>query len=196
MKNLLNYLTVAAMFLLFHITANAQLAYMPSPLTDDQDLISIEIEDETPAYNREEVKDYLPFENENLFGGNEEEEDISNYLPLASPLFGQEVNDADLPLDSGNGYFLETGEAYTESSYAVFADNNFKEIVISFDASKEESIQVNLLNTVGVTIRHETYAIDNGFDNFSLDIEDLPRGLYTLKLTGNTQNVIKKFVIK
>ncbi len=195
MKKILNFLTLACFISASTFSLQAQMAYMPAPVDNELDYVDLTADEEV-SYNTEEVKDYLPIESTTLFGGIEEDEDISNYLPLASPLFGQEESEEYLPLESDNGYFLETNDTYTESSYAVYADNKFEEIIVSFDAAKEENIQVNLFNSVGVKIRQETYNTDSGFNNFSLDIENLPRGLYTLKLTGNTQNVIKKFVIK
>ena len=195
MKNVLTPVLITSIGLLTGTSLKAQLAYMPAPINDDVVTWGGDTEEEV-TYNIEEVKDYLPLETTQVFGENESSEDISNYLPLEAPLFGEDLNEEDLPLDSGNGYFLETGLNYTESSYAVYADNGFKEIIVSFDASKEEDIRVNLYNTVGVQIRQDSYNTRLGLNNFSLDIESLPRGLYTLKLTGNKQNIIKKFVIK
>ena len=176
---------------------NAQMAFHQAYQLEDQPgLSNIDVQQDfgLTQFDMASTEKYLPFSNAPFTI--EEEEDISNYLPFAEPLFGIESQEMALPLNDNNGYFVESTTETKESQMVIFSDRQFNEIIVSLETSEEKNISIAIHNAYGKEIIQRSILTNQGFNDISVEVEQLESGLYTMKIKSDKESVHKKFIIK
>lgn len=69
-------------------------------------------------------------------------------------------------------------------------------IRISFKNTTDENFQVNLMNITGKTVYQQDITEANEFVDTSIDVTNLPDGVYILNIQGNTKSTTKRIIIE
>jgi hypothetical protein len=81
-------------------------------------------------------------------------------------------------------------------SFRLYPNPNNGNFTIEINASQQETVEINVLNTSGVTV----YSLNNlevsGFISRNIDLGTLPEGTYIFKISKGNESTLKKFVIK
>jgi hypothetical protein len=81
-------------------------------------------------------------------------------------------------------------------SFRLYPNPNNGLFMIDINATQEETVNLNVLNTSGVTV----YSLNNlevsGFVSRNLDLGTLPEGTYIFRISKGNESTLKKFVIK
>ncbi len=67
-------------------------------------------------------------------------------------------------------------------------------IFITLDGDANEKVDVSLINQHGKIVLQQSEFIQNGTNQFRIDLETLPAGIYHSVIIGETRNGVKKFV--
>jgi hypothetical protein len=79
---------------------------------------------------------------------------------------------------------------YPNPSQGIFSVN------VAYAENKDAQFKIAVTNLQGITVYSENVGINKTSFNKSLNLEDLPKGIYFLHLNSELQQVIKKIVIK
>ncbi len=75
--------------------------------------------------------------------------------------------------------------------YPVMPGNNIR---VTYDASNASDVLMLVYNTYGKDVHRENREITQGINDFTMTIENLPRGYYVLKMVGGGINESVSFV--
>ena len=92
--------------------------------------------------------------------------------------------------------FVGTNDLPTGVSALNIFPNPFKEsFQISIEMESRQSVNLQLLNAVGKTVFAEDKALHSGSNNWSISIQnELPNGVYFVKMTGEHGDLIRKIL--
>ncbi len=77
------------------------------------------------------------------------------------------------------------------SVYPIPAQNNLN---VNIYLSEIQLLKVNLFSFDGKVIKQQTYETNKGSNSLSLDITDLPVGIYWIQISGNTESFTQKII--
>lgn len=84
----------------------------------------------------------------------------------------------------------------TDVSFKMYPNPNTGIFTVEFNASKQETLNIDVLNISGVTV----YSLNNlevsGFVSKTMDLGTLPDGTYLFRISNGKEATIKKLVIK
>ncbi|MCC7246436.1 MAG: T9SS type A sorting domain-containing protein [Saprospiraceae bacterium] len=102
-----------------------------------------------------------------------------------------------LDVDDGFDYskvisVLRKGDNLNAVSISPIPANDLLNIVL--ETQNEDDLAINLFDAFGKTILQQNTTTQKGSNNKSLDLQDLPQGIYFLELQQGTERVIRKVV--
>lgn len=65
---------------------------------------------------------------------------------------------------------------------------------IVVETKNEDDLELNLLDVFGKVIKQQKTTVQQGLNNKSLDIQDLPNGIYFLQLQQGTEKIIRRII--
>ncbi|MDZ7880762.1 MAG: T9SS type A sorting domain-containing protein [Saprospiraceae bacterium] len=65
---------------------------------------------------------------------------------------------------------------------------------ILVETKTDDDLEINLLDIFGKTIKHQKMATQQGLNNKSLDLQDLPNGIYFLQLQQGSERIVRKVI--
>ena len=97
----------------------------------------------------------------------------------------------DIQIDTKVNYL---SASFTLNAFPNPADN---QVVIAYSLSKNSHFHFSLYNTFGQLIKYIDLAAQPiGNHHFTLDIDDLPAGIYLYQLGNEREQITKKLVVK
>jgi Secretion system C-terminal sorting domain len=67
-------------------------------------------------------------------------------------------------------------------------------LTLTLQAIENNTLQIQVVDALGSIVKKQTTAISQGFNTISLNVEDLPAGIYHLNIVGNQFRGAKRFV--
>jgi len=90
---------------------------------------------------------------------------------------------------------LSIEETGSVQSVKLFPNPAFSQIRLELLAKSSGNVEITLLNTQGVKCDDWKIATHNGINHVSLHLNDLPKGLYILKIQNDDTHITKKLII-
>ena len=81
-------------------------------------------------------------------------------------------------------------------SFRLYPNPNNGLFTIEMNASQQETIDITILNTSGITVYSLTNVEVSGFVSRNMVLGNLPEGTYIFKISKGNESTLKKFVIK
>jgi len=103
------------------------------------------------------------------------------------------INSPTLPC---NNSVIGINEQDKSKDIVVIAPNpNNGNFAINYVTDKNKKVTVKIIDGVGRVIYNKQEAVNNGFNNINVDIENLSTGIYLLELTSGNTRVLEKLLI-
>jgi Secretion system C-terminal sorting domain/Receptor L domain len=87
---------------------------------------------------------------------------------------------------------LRKSDKFNAISVSPNPANGVLNIVV--ETQNDNDLAINLLDIFGKTIKQQTTTTQQGLNNKSLDLQDLPNGIYFLQLQQGTERIVRKVV--
>ena len=87
---------------------------------------------------------------------------------------------------------LRKSDKFNAISTSPNPTNDMLNIVV--ETKNEDDLEINLLDVFGKIIQQQKTTVQQGLNNKSLDLQDLPSGIYFLQLQQGTERIIRRII--
>jgi|GEM_PF-789174 len=98
-------------------------------------------------------------------------------------------------INGGIGSVNGIGEQ-NRAEISVYPNPSNGTFTLEFKTAQSQAFDVKIYNSLGVAVYQQLNVAANGKYSTEISLNDLPEGIYTLTVTGNHANYIKKIVIR
>ncbi|MDZ7878190.1 MAG: T9SS type A sorting domain-containing protein [Saprospiraceae bacterium] len=151
------------------------------------------------GFDIEASKDGIRFEKIGFVKGNGTTNDVKKYNftdeKVASGLTYYRLKQVDI-----DGRFeysktisvLRKSDKFNAISVSPNPANDILNIVV--ETKNDDDLEINLLDIFGKTIKQQKTTTQQGLNNKSLDLQDLPNGIYFLQLQQGSERIVRKVI--
>ncbi|NLA24478.1 MAG: T9SS type A sorting domain-containing protein [Bacteroidales bacterium] len=93
------------------------------------------------------------------------------------------------------GENVSVNENIAESRYSIFPNPASERITLITDLSETAEIQYFIIDIYGRKLKQTNLDAKTGWQGTSIDISDLPQGIYYLKIINNKEEITKRFIV-
>jgi len=80
------------------------------------------------------------------------------------------------------------------SSLITFPEPFQQSLDVEFDEAISKPFVIRILSAEGIVMKHFEFSSAQAYEKYSLDLNDLPRGIYLLQLISENKNQVVKII--